>query len=96
MAAHMAVQIEFDPKQAAAIGFVWELLVALLIPIVLCAVAGRALDRYFETSPWLMVASIPVAMTLSYKMIRDKAEQLGREMYPSKTGASQDHSTPSS
>ncbi len=79
----MAVQMDFDPKQAAAVGFVWELLIALLVPIVLLAFGGRWLDRRFGTEPWLMVLSFPVAFAIAFKMIRRKAEDMQREFYPS-------------
>ena len=79
----MAVQIDFDPKQAAAVGFVWELLIALLVPIVLCALGGRWLDRRFGTEPWLTVLSFPAALAIAFKMIRQKAEEMKQELYPS-------------
>lgn len=92
----MAVQIEFDPKQAAAIGFVWELLIALLVPIALCALGGRWLDRRLGTAPWLTFISFPLALALAFKMIRQKAEEMKREMYPSPEPSDQDPKDPSS
>ena len=79
----MAARIEFDAKQAAAVGFVWELLLTLLVPIVVCAFIGRWMDRYFGTTPWFTVISFPIALVIAFIMIRKKAEQLKREVYDS-------------
>ncbi len=77
----MGSDYQFDPKQMEAMGFVWELLISLVVPIGLFALLGRWLDGKLDTSPWLLVASFPFAIFVSYKVIRRQAEKLQHDVY---------------
>lgn len=84
----------WDPKQMAAMGFVWEIFASLFVPIVLLALAGRWLDARFHTKPILLLVSFPCAIALSYVIIRRKAEELKRQVYPDSSDSNHPNSHP--
>ncbi len=48
----------------------------IAIPLVVFALAGRFADRYFNTSPWLLVAGVVIAATSSTYLIYRKVAKI--------------------
>ncbi len=72
----------FTQEQGEAIGFVWEVLLSILVPVAAFAFAGRWLDHRFHTHPWFLGVSFPCALAVAYVIIRRKAEAFRRKVYP--------------
>jgi len=55
--------------------FAWELGCTIAIPIVILALVGRFADRYFDSSPWLLLTGIVLSALLSsvlvYRKVKD-------------------------
>lgn len=75
-----------------ALGFVWEVLVAIAVPIIIFALLGRWLDRTLDTHPWFTVAGFPCAFALAYRIISSKAERFKRDVYDEPRDDSKDDS----
>ncbi len=63
----------------SSLSLAWELGYTIAIPIVILGLAGRLLDRKFDTSPWLLLTGIFLSIFLStlgiyYKTTRILAE----------------------
>jgi len=52
--------------------FAWELGYSISLPIVIFALAGRFLDRKFDTSPWIMLIGILVSIMISSHIVYKK------------------------
>lgn len=61
------IDIQFRPLQLA-----FELGYMIAIPIVAFALAGRFADKYFETSPWLLLAGICTSILISSYLVYKK------------------------
>ncbi len=55
-----------------ALGLAWEMGYTIAVPLILLAFGGRLLDRWLSTSPWLMLAGIGIAITISSIAITKK------------------------
>ena len=51
-----------DSTEASAAGLAMRAIVELMVGIVVGMVGGYYLDKYFGTSPWLMIGLMPVGM----------------------------------
>jgi ATP synthase protein I len=49
-----------DPTDAMAAGFAMRAIADILVALGVCTVAGYFLDRYFGTTPWLMIILMPL------------------------------------
>jgi ATP synthase protein I len=49
-----------DSTDTRAAGFAMRAISELLVALAVCTVAGYYLDRYFGTTPWLMIILMPV------------------------------------
>ncbi|MBP7133951.1 AtpZ/AtpI family protein [Patescibacteria group bacterium] len=65
-----------------ALGYVGELLFAIIIPTVLCAWGGRWLDQRYDFSPFGTIAGLFLALVLVAVIISKKAEELREIFYP--------------
>ncbi|OGF21087.1 hypothetical protein A2316_02895 [Candidatus Falkowbacteria bacterium RIFOXYB2_FULL_38_15] len=70
-------KVEKNNKEGvwSALSLAWQLGYTIAIPIVVLALGGRFLDRYFGTSPWLLLAGVFLSLGLStvavyYKTIK--------------------------
>ncbi|OHA18304.1 MAG: hypothetical protein A2664_02475 [Candidatus Taylorbacteria bacterium RIFCSPHIGHO2_01_FULL_46_22b] len=61
---------EFNPW-----GLAFELGWQIAIPLVAFALLGRYADRYFETSPWLLVAGVILAAVASTYLVFRKVSK---------------------
>ncbi|MFZ5365617.1 MAG: AtpZ/AtpI family protein [Patescibacteria group bacterium] len=74
------------PKEKATKGLLSSLNLAfqlgytIAIPLVLLALAGRMLDSYFGTSPWLLLTGILISMLISSWAIYFKIIKILNEM----------------
>ncbi|MFH1838119.1 MAG: AtpZ/AtpI family protein [Candidatus Kuenenbacteria bacterium] len=50
----------------------WELGYLIALPLVLFALLGRFLDKYFHTSPWLFLFGILLAIIISTRIVYKK------------------------
>lgn len=65
---------ENDKKQlASGLQLAWELGYLIAIPLVVFALLGRILDRKFDTSPWILLAGIFLALVVSGIAVARKA-----------------------
>ena len=58
-----------DRKIARALALVTQLSFSMLIPIVLCLFIGIRLDRYFDTSPVLMLVFILLGIGAGFRSV---------------------------
>lgn len=65
-----------------ALGYVGELLFAIIIPTAVCAWGGRWLDRRYDIAPFGTLIGLVVALVLVAVIIRKKAEELRALFYP--------------
>ena len=65
-----------------ALGYVVELLADIFVPVVLCALGGRWLDRHYDMSPFGILVGLVIALVLVAIIIRRKAEELKTLFYP--------------
>jgi F0F1-type ATP synthase assembly protein I len=52
---------------------------SIAIPVVLCSMAGKALDARYGTAPWLLIAGFALAAAVSAVVIAKKARRYGEE-----------------
>lgn len=52
-------------KEWSALGLLWSLGYAIAVPLVLCALGGRLLDRRFDTSPLFLLIGLFFSVTVS-------------------------------
>ncbi|MBI4652746.1 AtpZ/AtpI family protein [Candidatus Kuenenbacteria bacterium] len=50
----------------------WELGYLIALPLVIFALTGRFLDKYFHTSPWLFLFGILLAIIISVCIVYKK------------------------
>lgn len=65
-----------------ALGYVGELLFAIVVPTVACAWGGRWIDQRFGVSPWGTLVGLVIALALVGVIIRKKAEEMRALFYP--------------
>lgn len=63
-------------KEFSAWALAWELGWQMAIPLVVFALLGRYADKYFGTSPWLLVVGVVFAATLSSYLIYRKVTKI--------------------
>ncbi len=71
------------PKQVSqlgAVGFVWEIFMVIAIPTVGCALLGRYLDNRWNTTPYLTVVGLVLALAISGWLVYVKAKRFAQEM----------------
>ncbi len=54
----------------------WELGWQIAIPLVVFALIGRYADKYFDTSPWLLVAGVVLAAFSSSYLVYRKVSKI--------------------
>lgn len=67
-----------------ALNLAWELGYTIVIPLVLFALAGRYADKHFGTSPWLLLAGMGLAITVTTFALVRKFSKLLAQMNPPK------------
>lgn len=55
----------FSKSDFGALKLAWELGYTIAIPLVIFALAGRFLDKKFDTSPWLLLGGILISIFIS-------------------------------
>ena len=71
------------PQRSAlwqALNIAWELGYTIVIPLVLLALAGRWADRLFDTSPWLFLSGVVIAIVSTSILLVRKFSRLVRDM----------------
>jgi len=56
----------------SALSLAWELGYSISLPIVIFALAGRFLDRKFDTSPWMLLIGILISIIISSYIVYKK------------------------
>ncbi|MEK9130172.1 MAG: AtpZ/AtpI family protein [Patescibacteria group bacterium] len=54
----------------------WELGYLIALPLVFFALAGRFLDQYFFTSPWLFLLGILLSIVVSVYIVYRKVKKI--------------------
>ncbi len=60
----------------AALGFVWEVLIAIAVPTILLALGGRWLDTRWNTAPWFSVIGLFLSLGIVLFLMTRKAKKL--------------------
>jgi ATP synthase protein I len=60
----------------SALGFAWELGYSIAVPLVVFALAGRLLDKYLNTSPWLLLVGLLLAIVSSSYIVYKKTVKI--------------------
>ena len=63
-------------SQMEALGFVWEVFASIAIPTTLFALAGRALDARWNTSPYVTLAGLALSLALAGVLVLRKAKTM--------------------
>lgn len=61
-----------ESKPVSAISLAWELGYSIALPLVIFALLGRWLDKKLETSPWLFLLGIFLAVSVSSYLVYKK------------------------
>ena len=64
----------------SALSLAWELGYTIAIPIVVLALVGRLLDRYFIASPWFLLTGIFLSLIVSSTAVYLKVTRLFAEI----------------
>lgn len=64
------------------LGYVGELLFAIVVPTVLCALVGRWVDQRYDVSPLGSLIGLMIALILIGFIVRKKAEEMRALFYP--------------
>ena len=59
------------------LSLVFELGYMIALPIVICALGGRLMDRHWGTSPLFLLVGIGIAMVVSGYMVYTKMQSIG-------------------
>jgi len=59
-----------------ALGLAWQLGYTIAVPLVLLALGGRLADKYFNTSPWLLLTGVLLSIGLSGWLIVLKTRRI--------------------
>lgn len=62
-----------------ALSFVWDVLLAIAVPVVLLALGGRWLDRKLHTSPLFTAVSFLPALAIAFTLILRRARDLQKK-----------------
>ena len=57
-----------------ALSLAWELGYTISVPLVVLALAGRFLDKWFKTSPWLLLAGVFLSIIITTWIIYRKTK----------------------
>lgn len=63
-----------------AFNLAWELGYTIVIPLVIFALAGRYLDQRYDTSPWMLLAGMALAITVTTIALVRKFSKLIAQM----------------
>lgn len=66
---------EEEQKSFNAWQMAWDLGWQIAVPLVAFALLGRFADKYFDTSPWLLVAGIVLAVFSSTYLVYRKVSK---------------------
>jgi ATP synthase protein I len=53
-------KVGLDSTDSMAAGFAMRAITEILVALAVCTIAGYYLDRYFGTTPWIMIILMPV------------------------------------
>jgi len=67
---------EENPNLTGALGLAWELGYTIAVPIVVFALAGRFVDKYFDTSPLFLLVGILISIILTSWLVYKKTVKL--------------------
>jgi len=63
-------------KSWSAVSLAWELGYTITIPLVALALLGRFLDKKMETSPWIFLGGILLAVIVSSCLVYRKTKKI--------------------
>jgi ATP synthase protein I len=70
---------DLDATDSKAAGFAMRAITEILVALAVCTIAGYCLDRYFGTTPWLMIILMPLGQAAGVwnvmRMSRSKAAE---------------------
>lgn len=67
---------ETRERSWSALGLAFELGYLIAIPIVVFAIVGRFLDRWFGTAPWLLLVGILLSLFVSSALVVRKTRSV--------------------
>jgi ATP synthase protein I len=70
---------DLDTTDSKAAGFAMRAITEILVALAVCTIGGYYLDRYFGTTPWLMIILMPLGQAAGVwnvmRMSRSKAAE---------------------
>ena len=58
-----------------AVEYVWDVLLAVILPTTLFAYAGRWLDKYNDSSPWFTLLGLVLALLVTRALVKKQIER---------------------
>lgn len=65
-----------NQKLWQALGLAWQLGYTIAVPIVIFALAGRLLDKWLQTSPWLLLLGVFISIIITTWLIYRKTKDI--------------------
>jgi len=63
-----------------ALNFAWQMGYTMAVPLILLALAGRLLDKQYQTSPLFLLTGIILSIIISSILVAQKATSIIRKM----------------
>lgn len=77
----MVIPTQTQNKSALwqALGLAWELGYTIAVPLVALALVGRLLDKYWGTSPWMLLIGVLLSIVISSVLVVRKTQKIMAE-----------------
>lgn len=69
-----------------ALGLAWDLGYTIALPLVILALAGRLLDKKFNTQPWLLLLGVLLSIVITTWLVLKKTKEIIDEPNPASGG----------
>lgn len=67
-------------SQLKALGLVWDLLLAIALPVIGLALFGQYLDRRWHTTPAFILIGLVIALVFTVFLVKRKAQQIQNDL----------------
>jgi uncharacterized membrane protein YfcA len=69
-----------NPTPWEALGIVWDLLIAIAVPVVLFALLGRWLDQKYGRSPLFTALGLVLALAIVVVIVQKKGKDIAKRL----------------
>lgn len=74
-----------------ALGFAWQLGYTIVMPLLIFGIGGRALDRYFDTSPIMFLVGLVISVLVTVAWMTVRLSVFTKDISDSDETHSHDH-----